>query len=174
MPGPRAHVGPSLRQRGVEACAPAWNGNGSRMTTTSRTFQVSPPPEIVVPYLTDFAHAEEWDPGTVSCTQITEGPVEVGTQWRNVSKIAGNETELTYTLQELDAGKIVLVGNNEKATSVDTIVVTPSGTGSEITYTAVLEMHGLAKLATPLMKIVFEKLGNETEEDMVTVLNRLA
>ena len=25
-----------------------------------------------------------------------------------------------------------------------------------------LEMHGVAKLATPVMKIEFEKLGNET------------
>ena len=124
-------------------------------------------------YLKDFANAEEWDPGTVSCSQESDGPVQVGTTWHNVSKIAGNETELTYTLEELSAGRIVLVGKNDQATSTDTIEVEPHGTGSEITYTAELEMHGAAKLLTPVMKLVFEKLGNDTAEDMVQVLNRL-
>jgi carbon monoxide dehydrogenase subunit G len=143
------------------------------MTTTSRTFTVTPDPTTVLSYLKDFANAEEWDPGTVSCTQISEGPVAVGTRWKNVSKIAGNETELVYTLEELTDDRVVLVGKNEQATSHDTIEVEPHGTGSEITYTADLQMHGLAKLATPVMKLIFEKLGNDTENDMVETLNRL-
>src|ERR1700712_25149 len=133
------------------------------MTPTSRTFTVTPSPDTVLTYLKDFANAEEWDPGTVSCTQITPGPVAVGTQWKNGSKIAGNETDLTYPLKELTADKVVLVGENEQATSNDTIEVKPEGTGSEVTYTAELEMHGMAKLATPVMKLIFEKLGNDTE-----------
>jgi carbon monoxide dehydrogenase subunit G len=144
------------------------------MTTTSRTFTVTPSPDTVLTYLKDFANAEEWDPGTVSCTQISTGPVAVGTQWKNVSKIAGNETELVYTLKELTGDKVVLVGENEQATSTDTIEVKPEAAGSEVTYTAVLEMHGMAKLATPVMKLIFEKLGNDTENDMVEVLNRLS
>jgi len=143
------------------------------MTTTTRTFSVTPPPETVVDYLKDFANAEEWDPGTVSCTQIGNDPVGVGTRWNNVSKIAGNKTELVYTLEELTDDKIVLVGKNKQATSTDTITVRPDGNGSEITYTAELEMHGGAKLLTPVMKLVFEKLGNDTEDDMARVLNRL-
>lgn len=144
------------------------------MTTTSRTFTVKPAPGTVLNYLKDFKHAEEWDPGTVSCTQNGTGPVEVGTSWHNVSKIAGNETELTYTLTELADDHLVLVGENKTATATDTITVLPHGTGSEITYEANLQMHGAAKLASPVMKLVFEKLGNDTEDDMVTVLNRLA
>ena len=143
------------------------------MTTTSRTFTVTPPPATVIDYLKDFSNAEEWDPGTVSCTQIGDGPVEVGSSWHNVSKIAGNETELVYTLRELSDDTIVLEGKNDQATATDTITVRPQGTGSEITYHAELEMHGMAKLATPVMKLVFEKLGNDTEEDMVQVLNKL-
>jgi carbon monoxide dehydrogenase subunit G len=143
------------------------------MTTTTRTFTVTPDPQTVLSYLKDFAHAEEWDPGTVSCTQITDGPVDVGTQWRNTSKIAGNETQLVYTLTEATDQKVVLRGENEQATAVDTITVVPAGSGSEVTYEAELEMHGAAKALTPVMKLVFEKLGNDTEEDMIHVLNRL-
>jgi carbon monoxide dehydrogenase subunit G len=145
------------------------------MTTVSRTFIVAPPPSIVVDYLKDFSHAEEWDPGTESCTRNDSGPVGVGSTWHNVSKIAGVSTELTYELTELTDERIVLVGRTETATSTDTITVVPAGEsgGSEVTYEAVIEMQGAAKLSEPLVKVVFEKIGSDTEDDMTTVLNRL-
>lgn len=142
------------------------------MATVSRTFTVTPTPERILPYLADFSNAEEWDAGTVSCTRVGEGPVEPGAQWHNVSKILGVEAELTYTLREVTDDRVVLVGENDSTTTTDTITVVPAEGGSEITYTVELEMSGVAKLATPAMKLVFEKLGNDTEEQMTEVLNR--
>jgi carbon monoxide dehydrogenase subunit G len=143
------------------------------MTKISRTFTVDPAPSVVLDYLKDFSHAEEWDPGTEKCQRIDDGPVAVGSRWHNTSKIAGVSTELEYELTELTDSKVVFVGRNDTATSTDTITVVPSGTGSEITYDADIEMSGAAKLATPVVKLVFEKIGSDTEDDMVTVLNRL-
>jgi carbon monoxide dehydrogenase subunit G len=146
------------------------------MTTVSRTFDVRPSPAVVVDYLKDFGNAEEWDPGTESCTRTDSGPVTVGSTWHNVSKIAGVSTELDYTLESLSADTIVFKGHNDSATSTDTITVVPGpdGSGSRVTYEAVIEMKGMAKLVDPIMKIVFEKIGSDTEDDMTTVLNRLA
>ena len=142
----------------------------------TRTFDVRPEPTVVVDYLKDFSNAEEWDPGTESCTRTDAGPVQVGSTWHNVSTIAGVSTELTYTLQQLNDDTIVLVGSNDTARSVDTITVVPNpeGSGSRVTYEAHIEMKGVAKLADPVMKVVFEKIGSDTEDDMTTVLNRLA
>lgn len=141
----------------------------------SRTFDVRPEPAVVVGYLKDFSNAEEWDPGTESCTRTDTGPVAVGSTWHNVSKIAGVSTELDYRLESLTDDTIVFTGHNETATSTDTITVVPNpeGSGSRVTYEADIEMKGMAKLADPIMKVVFEKVGNDTEDDMVTVLNRL-
>ena len=143
------------------------------MTTVTRTFTVNPSPPVVLDYLKDFSHAEQWDPGTETCTRNDTGPVQVGSTWHNTSKIAGATTELTYELTRLDDDGLQFVGTNETATSTDTITVRPHGTGSELTYEAVIEMSGAAKLATPLVKVVFEKIGSETEGDMVEVLNSL-
>lgn len=142
----------------------------------SRTFTVEPSPAVVIDYLKDFTHATEWDPGTVSCTRIDSGPIVVGSTFHNVSKIAGVSTELTYTLQQLTADTIVLVGTNESATSTDTITVVPDpddATGSQITYEAVIDMKGAAKLAAPVVKVVFEKIGSDTEDQMRDAVNRL-
>lgn len=140
----------------------------------SRTFTVKPTPDVVVDYLADFTHAEEWDPGTESCTRLDSGPIQVGSRFHNESKIAGVSTELVYELVTLDADKVVLRGENDSATSTDTITVTPQDGGSEITYEAVIEAKGVGKLAEPLMKLVFERIGSETEEKMTEVLDRLA
>jgi carbon monoxide dehydrogenase subunit G len=143
------------------------------MTTISRTFTVNPAPSVVLDYLKDFSHAEEWDPGTEKCERLDSGPVAVGSRWHNTSKIAGVSTVLEYELTELTESKVVFAGSNDSASTTDTITVLPSGSGSEITYDAEIEMSGAAKLATPVVKLVFEKIGSDTEDDMITVLNRL-
>lgn len=143
------------------------------MTSVTRSFSVNTPAGVVIAYLADFSHAEQWDPGTQECTRQDSGPVRVGSSWRNVSKIAGISTELIYTLEELSDDRVVLVGRNETATSTELIEVTATGNGSDITYTNQVEFHGVAKAAAPVAKLVFEKLGNDTEKQLVEVLNGL-
>lgn len=48
----------------------------------------------------------------------------------------------------------------------------PSGPGSEITYRAELEMKGAAALMAPAMKLIFEKLANDTAKQLTAVLSR--
>lgn len=143
------------------------------MPTVSRTFNVNPPPATVVDYLKDFSHAEEWDPGTRICTRSDSGPVAEGASWHNVSNIFGVKAELDYVLSELSDSTLVFVGTNKSSTSTDTITVEPEGAGSKLSYRADLEMNGAAKLLNPVMKLVFEKLANDTEKQMVSVLNGL-
>ena len=146
------------------------------MTTVTRTYRVRPQPAVVLDYLKDFTNAEEWDPGTERCTRNDSGEIGVGSSFHNESKLAGVSTELTYTIEKLTDSELVLVGRNETATSTDTITVVPDpeGTGSQVTYEAVIEMSGAAKLAAPAVKVLFEKVGNEVEDDMTAALDRLA
>ncbi|MDG4667434.1 SRPBCC family protein [Mycobacterium sp. 236(2023)] len=143
------------------------------MPTVSRTFAVSPPPDLVVGYLKDFRNAEQWDPGTQRCERIDSGPVAEGAYWHNTSKIFGFTTELTYELEELTDRKVVFVGENQSSRTIDTITVDAQGAGSVITYVADLEMQGTAKLLNPVMKLVFEKLAGDVEKQMTAVLNKL-
>jgi carbon monoxide dehydrogenase subunit G len=143
------------------------------MPVTERTFTVTKPVESVLDYLKDFGRAEEWDPGTESCTRIDSGPVAVGSSWHNVSKIVGRETELTYRLDRLEPGRLTFVGTNKTATSTDDITLTAVPGGTEINYKSVVEFHGVAKVASPLFIPVFARLGNETEESLTRVINAL-
>lgn len=142
------------------------------MVEITRRFEVTAPPASVVAYLRDFSRAVEWDPGTVSCRRLDEGPIAVGACWHNVSKIAGITTELRYELARLDPDRLVFVGANDTATSTDDIVVTAGsrpGTAT-VTYHATIEFHGMAALAAPLAKIVFARLGDKTVASLTRVL----
>ena len=143
------------------------------MPKVARSFSISPSPQTVLGYLVDFSRAEQWDPGTVTCTREGDGPITVGTSWRNVSKVAGRSTELTYTLEKQTPDTLVFVGRNKGATSTDTITVVPDGSGSKLTYAADLELHGASKLISPAMKLIFEKLASDTEKQLKVVLNGL-
>jgi len=143
------------------------------VVNVERTFSVVPTPELVVNYLSDFARAEQWDPGTVSCTRSDDAPVRVGSTWQNVSKFRGKETELTYELTRWEQGRLTFVGKNKTATSTDDITIAAEGSGSTVTYRADIEFHGLAKLAGPFLKSEFDRLGDETVESMTSTLNNL-
>lgn len=143
------------------------------MVQVSRTFVVDKPVEVVVAFLADFGNAVQWDPGTVRCTRTDDGPVRVGATWLNVSKVLGRETELSYRLERLEPGRVTLVGTNKTATSTDDITVRPAPGGSELTYHATVDLHGAAKIAAPIMKLEFERLGNLTEKQIQAAVSQL-
>ena len=133
------------------------------MIRVTRTFTVDKPVDVVVGYLADFSNAVDWDPGTQSCERQDTGPVQVGSSWRNVSKFLGRETVLDYRLETLQPGHITFIGSNKTAASTDDITVRDaSPDGSEITYRASIEVHGLAKLGEPVVKAAMERLGDAT------------
>jgi carbon monoxide dehydrogenase subunit G len=143
------------------------------MAVLSRTFTVTTAPGAVVDYLKDLGHSREWDPATREATRIGSGPVGVGATWHKVTKVLGVTTQLTYCLAALERDRIFFVGRNEGATSTDTITVRPVPGGSEVTYHVHLELHGLAKLAGPVLRAELEKLANEVTARLTSLLGRL-
>jgi carbon monoxide dehydrogenase subunit G len=141
------------------------------MPVTERTFDVAAPVPIAVDYLKDFGNAEEWDPGTQTCTRQDTGPIAVGATWRNVSKIVGKETELAYTLEAMSDDHLTFVGKNKTATATDDISFATVAGRTRITYRSDIEFHGLAKVAGPLLAPKFESLGDETQARLTAILD---
>ena len=102
-----------------------------------------------------------------------EGPIAVGATWHNVSKIRGKETELEYELTRSEPDRLTFVGRNKTATSTDDIRFAADGNGTRISYDSDVVFNGLAKLADPLMRGEFNRLGDETVEKMTRVLEEL-
>lgn len=164
-----------LEQHRIRIAPKAFNAPAQSGVDVERTFTVASSPEGVVEYLRDFSRTEQWDPGTVSSTRLDGGPVAVGSRWRNVSTFLGRRTELVYELTRDDPDGLRFVGRNDTATTVDDISIMPGaapGT-TRIGYHAHLEFNGLAKLGAPVAKLAMEKLGNDTEKNLIRVLGNV-
>lgn len=140
--------------------------------TVERTIRIDRPVDEVVAYLADFGNTPAWDPGTESCERLDDGPVAVGATWLNVSRFRGRRTRLTYTLERLDADRLVLVGRNRTVTATDDMTLRPVDGRTELVYRADLRFHGLARLAGPFVRPTFERLADAVADRLPRVLAR--
>ncbi len=130
------------------------------MISVERVIVVGLPLPELVAYLEDFTRTEEWDPGTVSCVRLDDGPVRTGARWRNTSVFRGRTTDLEYRLDVREHERLVFVGENRTVTAVDDLRFGIEGTGTRLTYRASLTFKGLAKLAAPFLQSEFERLAD--------------
>ena len=138
-----------------------------------KTVTVERPLEEVFSYLSDFTTTTEWDPGTVKTIRIA-GDGAVGTEYRNTTKFAGRETQLTYVVDELVPNqRLALRGENKTVNAYDTMTFRTSGGGTEVTYTADFTFKGLTRFLAPLLKPALNRLGDRAEVGMRDALARL-
>ncbi|MFE2011393.1 SRPBCC family protein [Streptomyces sp. NPDC059491] len=130
------------------------------MISVERGFVVRLPVGELVSYMEDFTRTEEWDPGTVTCVRLDDGPVRTGSRWRNTSRFRGRETELEYRLVTQEPTRLVFVGENKTVTAVDDLRFEETGDGTRLTYRASLTFKGLARLAAPFLRPEFERLAD--------------
>ena len=65
----------------------------------------------------------------------------------------------------------MLEGGNDSVHSVDTIEVESTATGSNVTYTAELELTGIKKLANPVLGVGLSKAGSDARKGLEEQLN---
>lgn len=140
--------------------------------TLHRTISTRTSADRVFTYLADFSTAAEWDSGTVSCTRIS-GDGGPGTVYRNVSRFAGREVELDYTVVSCEAPTVVFEGRNATVVSRDTITVTPQGDGALVDYLAEFTFSGVGRWLGPIMQPLLERLGDATAAQLGRTLDTL-
>jgi carbon monoxide dehydrogenase subunit G len=128
-------------------------------------------PEELFAYLSDFANAKEWDPGVVDASRAGTGPVQVGTEFRLVAAFMGRKVPITYAVTALDPPRSVTFrGENASVVSLDTISFEPRGGGTRVTYDADLRLKGPARLADPVLKLAFNRIGDAAAAGLRGVL----
>ncbi|QIK74961.1 SRPBCC family protein [Nocardioides piscis] len=141
--------------------------------TVSRTFTTKASPEAAFAYLADFSNAEEWDPGTKTCTRVS-GDGGVGTVYHNVSSFLGREVEVDYTAVEVEEPtRIHMHGKNEQFDGHDVLGVRAHPDGAEISYTAQFGFSGVARFAAPLVAAYLPHLATKTIDQLRECLDRL-
>jgi carbon monoxide dehydrogenase subunit G len=115
----------------------------------------------VFDYLSDFANAQEWDPGTVQSERLGEGPLGEGAEFRLVASFLGRKTTLVYRIVDYDPPNAVTFrGENASVVSLDRITFEPSAGGTRVTYDADLRLKGWLTVADPLLGLAFKRVGD--------------
>jgi carbon monoxide dehydrogenase subunit G len=141
------------------------------MPKVSKTVTINRPPAEVFEYLANFETTAEWDPGIVTATKTSDGPIGVGSVFDLVSDFRGRKIPVTYEITDYDPpSRFVIVGRNKQFVGTDDIRVSADGTGTRVDYTADFRMQGIAKLFEPFMGGIFEKLSVEAMDGLKKTL----
>lgn len=133
------------------------------------------PPEVVFDYLANFTSVAEWDPGVTEAIREDDGLLGVGSRFRVVVKTGPGRTTLVYEVREFEPGRRVrLVAESSTLRSDDVITVTPSGAGATVVYEADLTLRGAAKVLSPLLGLVFDRIGDRAAAGLRRALEERA
>ena len=143
------------------------------MASIQRRIDVGKPVDTVVGYFKDFAHAEQWDPGTETCTRLDTGPLREGSTWHNVSNFLGRRVELLYRLERATPDRLTFVGTNDAAQSIDDLTFQPLGDATRVTYHANIRLRGLARLADPVVYLALRHLAGKVATRLQHAISEL-
>ena len=133
----------------------------------------SPNPQAdLFAYLSDFSTTQEWDPGVAEARRLDEGPIAVGSRFNVVAEFMGRKTPLVYAVVAYDAPhSITLRGDNATVISLDTIAFEPTAAGgTRVSYDADLTLKGPLGIGDPLLKLVFNRIGDRAVAGLRKVL----
>lgn len=126
-------------------------------------------PEEAFAYMADLRNFEEWDPG-VSSADLVEGS---GPGLHAAYDVKVGPTTLRYeTLEFEPSSRVVVEARSSLLRSYDVIEVSPAhgGSGAIVRYDATLEMNGILRIADPLLRLAFDRIGDRAADGMRRVL----
>ncbi len=108
-------------------------------------------------YMADLRNFAAWDPGVRSATVLDGAEPGLNTAY----EVTASGAKLVYRTIEYDRPeRMVAEAVTSRLRSYDIIEVAERDGGSAITYDATLELKGLFKLGEPIMKVVFNRIGD--------------
>jgi hypothetical protein len=122
--------------------------------------------------MSDVRNFTQWDRGIKKIDQVAGDGAGVGSVYNiTVKGLGGKDSVFRYVTLECDAPTNFLVkGKNVIFTSVDRITVTPTATGCNVTYDAVLTANLIVWPMNLWLSRIFDKVGASATRGMTKVL----
>lgn len=129
------------------------------------------PPSVAFAYMADLTHFADWDPGVDRVEQLRGDGGGPGAAFDVAVKAFGRSITLRYDTVSYDPPSLVVAfAESGLLTSRDTITIKPDGSGSIVSYVAVLKLKGPLGLADRLLSPSFNKIGDRAAAGLVTAL----
>lgn len=131
----------------------------ARYVTTVRT---SWSPEVAFAYMADLRNFAAWDPGVRRVQQVHGDGAGPGAEFDVTVAGVGRDQVLRYRTVEFDApADVMVLASNALLTSEDRVTITAEdGGGASVTYDADLRLSGPLRLADPVLRLFFGRIGD--------------
>lgn len=133
------------------------------------------PPAEAFAYMADLRNFAEWDPGVRSVAQVEGHGGGPNAVFDVAVAVPGGTATLRYVTELYDATRRVRVeARSRLLTSIDTIDVAPddaAGSGSIVTYDADLRLNCVLRLADPLLRRAFGRIGDRAAAGLTAALD---
>lgn len=139
------------------------------MATYETTAETSWPIEVTFDYLAEFSNVSEWDPGVNAARTITEEALSEGARFEvEVADLFGRPLELTYETIEIERpDRAVIRAENATIISLDTLTFEElADGGTRVTYHADLKLKGPLRLADPILRLAFKRIGDKARNGL--------
>jgi uncharacterized protein YndB with AHSA1/START domain len=125
------------------------------MTTQGTlTVTIDAPPDKVWPWVADLTKHPEYSPKPYEVELVSGEPGKVGTRYRSVGAIPndkhhGNEVEV---VESVPNERFVLRADDDHGAFMNTYVLRPAGSGTEVSHTLVFPpLKGAPAMAVPIL-----------------------
>jgi hypothetical protein len=122
--------------------------------------------------MADLRNFAQWDRNIIKVEQINGDGPGINTVFDiTVRGLGGRPSVLRYTTIEFEAPHNILVkGRNSIFTSIDRVTVTPTSTGCDVTYDAILTANWIVAPMNLFLGAVFNKVGASATKGLRKVL----
>lgn len=121
----------------------------------THSVEIARSPEDVFTYLDQLDRHGEWQTQILEVTNISDGPVGVGTRATEKRKVPGGSREMTYEITEHDPPRrSAFRGTNGPVRPEGVVTIEPldDGKRSRVTIEFDLKGHGIGVLLAPLAR----------------------
>lgn len=123
--------------------------------------------------MADLRNFADWDRNIIKVEQVEGNGPGLNTVFDiTVRGLGGRPSTLRYKTIEFDSPRNILVkGRNLVFTSIDRVTITPSPTGCDVTYDAILTANWIVAPMNLVLGAVFNKVGAAATKGLKKVLS---
>lgn len=124
------------------------------MIALQESIEISRTVKEVYDYIVNFENAPKWQPAVIEVKRLTEGPIRVGTQFREVAKMMGLRINTICEITELEANKkFAFKGTSTGPLEYEaSYTLEPSGNATRLNIVGKMRTKGFWKLLEPIFK----------------------
>ena len=126
------------------------------------TIHLNKPVEQVFAFLMDTSKLSTWQSNLIKSEPLTEGPLRMGSRFREIRRINNKETEIQGEITALEPNKCLETRTATKPQAMVSYSLAPEQGGTRLNYKFVLITSGPMRLMEPFMASAIKK-GSEAD-----------